>query len=597
MTATEADPASPPSSVSSTGAVSADILSATRPPATSLSLTSPPNSHSSFSSSRAYSNSSSRARVASSRSWKASQINDPPVRNIRIPPLPDKTQHVQSIVVQPQPVALANVAAIAAATDCPSLPSPVHSAHGSVSAEAGGAAAASIFRIPYVTPLFLARFLPNASPVSPILSPITSSTTTPLSLPRALTVSTDAEASPVRPTSKALRSELHRQRRLTPLRREWTLRDLTKRKRVGEREKQQDGSQKVSSLLQRVLVMREQYSNTTVSAATVSADFAYSSSTASLPSTLATLPLSSVSPPTLSHLLTFHDPNLEASYRSDFLSRYFHSLRRSVLLSSGMWLLFTITDVVKWVDGKRPAFVETLALRFSVALFVVATTSLTYYPPVRRLVTINVLRAALCCFILLFGACQVQFGVLQGDTLDPTYCTFIILLSSMSASWFRLPCFLSIACNVLLCAVFVAMTAASGSYTDCSSFITATVWVAIAVVLFSFHGYSIEWDLRSTYLSTQQLGEQEQRSQRVLATMLPLRVISELRTARAFVHERHEHVSILFSHIHDFDKVTSELAARQLVELLNGLFSRFDLLTDVSSHTTQQPCPSCGSVS
>ena len=362
------------------------------------------------------------------------------------------------------------------------------------------------------------------------------------------------------------------------------MRDLTRRRATGDRTKPHDGAQKLSSLLQRVLVMRDQYSDSTVSAASISADFAYSPSSASLPSTLASPPrhsLSLSSPSPLSPLLTFRDASLEASYRADFLSRYFPSLRLAVLLSSCMWLLFAITDVVKWFGGARPAFVETLTLRFAVALLVVATTSLTYCQAVRRRVTIDVLKAALCCFILLFGACQVQFGVLQRDTLDPTYCTFIILLSSMSASWFRLPCFLSIVCNVVLCAVFVLMTAVSGSYSDSSSFVAATVWIVIAIVLFSFHGYGIEWGMRSTYLAAQQLSEQEQRSQRVLATMLPLRVISELRTARAFVYERHSDVSVLFSHVHEFDHVTAELAARQVVELLNGLFSRFDLLTDL----------------
>ena len=450
-----------------------------------------------------------------------------------------------------------------------------HSGRTSLSAAVSESAALSIFRNPYVTPLFLARFLSatstSASSPSPVARTIASSLT-----------GSPPYLSSARPPPLVVRSEVQRQRRLTPLRREWTLRDSTKR-RPAVREKSHDGSQKLSSLLQRVLVIRDQYTNPTVSAASVSADFAYSSSATSLPTTMAPTTHTglSSSPPALSPFLTFRDVTLEASYRSDFLARHFPSLRLAVLLSCVMWLLFAITDIVKWLSGARASFVETIALRFAVAFLVVAPTSLTYSDRVRRRVTVKVLKGALCTFILLFGACQVQFGVLQGDTLDPTYSTFIILLSSMSASWFRLPCFLSIACNLLLCGIFVVMTAASGCYDTSSSFIAAAVWIVIAIVLFSFHAYGIELNMRKTYLAAQQLSEQEQRSQRVLATMLPLRVISELRTARAFVCERHEHVSVLFSHVHEFDRVTAELAARQVVELLNGLFSRFDLLTDL----------------
>ena len=571
------DSTSPLSSASSTSTVPlTQVASETSPLASTLSLTSPSILQHSFSVCRPYSSQSdSRTQVVSPRRWRGSDAAGSPIKPVHIPPLhvPHKQQaDVSPISIRPLPALSAKTVAPASR---PSSPVSFSSACSSPPGAVSGTAAASIFRTPYVTPHFSTRFLPAASS----MSSCSSSATTAASL----------IGSPVVTKHKArlpplvARSEMPRQRRLTPTKREWKLSDLTKRRAVRPKEKQCDGEDKLPSLLQRVLLVRDQCTHSTASAAPVSADFAYSPSSTSLPSTL-TSPLhtpQSASTSPFSRMLTFRDSSLEASYRADFLSRYFGSLRRAVLLSCCMWLLFVITDVVKWLSGDRPAFVETVVLRVAVALLVVATTSLTFYPPVRRRVTVNVLKAALCAFILMFGACQVEFGVLQGNTLDPTYCTFIILLSSMSASWFRLSCFLSVACNVALGGVFVLMTAVSGRYDSSSSFVAAIVWIGIAIVLFSFHGYGIERASRSNFLAAQQLSEQEQRSQLVLAAMLPLRVISELRTARAFVYERHEHVSVLFSHVHEFDRVTAEMAARQTVELLNNLFSRFDLLTDL----------------
>ncbi len=62
--------------------------------------------------------------------------------------------------------------------------------------------------------------------------------------------------------------------------------------------------------------------------------------------------------------------------------------------------------------------------------------------------------------------------------------------------------------------------------------------------------------------------------------MLPLSVILELRTGAEFCHERHSNISVLFSHVVDFDSITSSLSPNEVITLLNQIFSKFDQLTD-----------------
>ena len=295
------------------------------------------------------------------------------------------------------------------------------------------------------------------------------------------------------------------------------------------------------------------------------------------------------SQPFLTPFLTFSDPSIEPSYQADYVRKYFPTLWLAVLMSTSIWILFVATDVYKLLNDKRLHFWQTVTMRFGVALVVLIPTWSTMLDSVRQRVTAHVMKAALFTYLLLFAACQLGFGLLQDQLLDPTYCDFIILVASMSATTFRLPCFLSMACNTLMCllvilfAVAVPNADADISQDDISqeSTVEAIVWIVIAIVLFSFHGYSVEYSMRSTFLSAQQLSEQESRSQSVLATMLPQRVISELRTAQgSFVYSNYTDVSVLFSHVHQFDQHTSSLEPRYVVELLNNLFSRFDTLTD-----------------
>ena len=346
------------------------------------------------------------------------------------------------------------------------------------------------------------------------------------------------------------------------------------------------GSSMAVPAVQRLLSIRAAYMNET-GVLSVSADFASappSSSSLSLasqlPSATAALSAASLLPHSLCSL-AFSSSDLECAYQSDYSSRYFAPLRRVVLACVTIWCLFVINDVVQQWENNRKHPHLTIALRFAVAAAVAAITLSSYHPAVKQHIGPRVLRWTLAAYIVLFGTCQVAFGVIEENTLEPTYCDFIILLAAMSASLFRLPFSLSTACNVLLFIVFVILTVCR-EVADWELFYAAMVWLAVALLLFSFNAYLMESSMRSTFFAAQQLAAEEANSQRVLATMLPVRVIAELRHAKsAFVYEHHRSVSVLFSHIHQFDQHTATLEATAVVELLNDLFSRFDLLTDM----------------
>jgi hypothetical protein len=106
------------------------------------------------------------------------------------------------------------------------------------------------------------------------------------------------------------------------------------------------------------------------------------------------------------------------------------------------------------------------------------------------------------------------------------------------------------------------------------------MWLLIGVLIFSLHAYDREWYIRSSYLAQRRLEYEEHKSQRVLLKMLPLSVIEELRSGAEFCHERHSNISVLFSHVVDWDEHCSHLSPAEIIGLLNQIFSRFDQITD-----------------
>lgn len=371
----------------------------------------------------------------------------------------------------------------------------------------------------------------------------------------------------------------------------------------------------VPSLLERILTMlkiiqQQSHMSTSVDPArSTSPAYSYSASPSSSPASSSSIlpaspgssssphspsspthnplpPLLDASKTALRAYLTFRDEELEGRYTSEYVSKYFPTLWLAVLLSIVIWCVFVLTDVYKQHVDKREAFWESVAMRFGVALVALVPVAATMEESVRQRVSDQLLKTALFLYLLLFVTCQLGFGVLQRELIDPTFSVFIILVASMSAATFRLPCFLALACNALMWIEFLILVVTCPDRltqpgSDLGSPWEAITWIAIAIVLFSFHGYSVERSMRSTFLSAEKLSVQEARSQCVLATMLPASVISELRTAQgSFVHSNYANVTVLFSHVHNFDQHTSELGPIEVVKLLNDLFSRFDTLTD-----------------
>ncbi len=71
-----------------------------------------------------------------------------------------------------------------------------------------------------------------------------------------------------------------------------------------------------------------------------------------------------------------------------------------------------------------------------------------------------------------------------------------------------------------------------------------------------------------------------EENERLLHSILPQPIAEQIRTGQPNVVKRFEHVSILFADIVGFTALSEKLPPGKVVEILNGLFSKFDDLTD-----------------
>ena len=85
-------------------------------------------------------------------------------------------------------------------------------------------------------------------------------------------------------------------------------------------------------------------------------------------------------------------------------------------------------------------------------------------------------------------------------------------------------------------------------------------------------------DKEKQYLT--QIKEEQKKSDLLLLNILPQSIADRLKNGEMTIVDEFKDVSVLFADLVGFTKLTTEIPARKLIELLNELFSEFDTLTE-----------------
>ena len=98
-------------------------------------------------------------------------------------------------------------------------------------------------------------------------------------------------------------------------------------------------------------------------------------------------------------------------------------------------------------------------------------------------------------------------------------------------------------------------------------------------------GGSIVFILIATFLGQRDramnaLAREQERSERLLLNVLPREIAPRLKAGENPIADAYEHATVLYADIVGSTMLAERLDAKQLVALLNGIFSRFDLLAE-----------------
>ena len=92
--------------------------------------------------------------------------------------------------------------------------------------------------------------------------------------------------------------------------------------------------------------------------------------------------------------------------------------------------------------------------------------------------------------------------------------------------------------------------------------------------------YQMDVSARREFIAMRLLGEERERSERLLLNILPAPIAERLKASEESIAEHSDGVTVLFADIVGFTPLSASKTPQALVELLNRIFSEFDALAD-----------------
>ena len=132
-------------------------------------------------------------------------------------------------------------------------------------------------------------------------------------------------------------------------------------------------------------------------------------------------------------------------------------------------------------------------------------------------------------------------------------------------------------------AVFISSGVAGqivGPVSTLPEWFTSTMLGLNVALAGSFVFFLIATFLRQRDRAMDALAREQERSERLLLNVLPKEIAARLKAGESPIADAYEHATVLYADIVGSTMLAERLDAKQLVVLLNGIFSRFDLLAE-----------------
>jgi class 3 adenylate cyclase len=167
-------------------------------------------------------------------------------------------------------------------------------------------------------------------------------------------------------------------------------------------------------------------------------------------------------------------------------------------------------------------------------------------------------------------------AVYIGDRAMAYTCLTVIVTIPMFYTGIGLRFVHGTALTFVVCAAYLTALALGGA--ERVTLAHASIWLLCAQVYGMQQGFAEERSRRRAFLAKRTISEERAKSERLLRNMLPEPIAERLKADSGAIADGHDGVTVLFADIVGFTPFSAKMSPRELVHLLNEVFSAFDAL-------------------
>ena len=269
---------------------------------------------------------------------------------------------------------------------------------------------------------------------------------------------------------------------------------------------------------------------------------------------------------------------IETHYREDYFVNTISSTRTALILGIVLYALFGFLDLYALPMSRQSAWI--IRYGIVVPLFTL-TLAISYVDELHEIVQ------PATCFSAIMAGLGISYMIAITNEVEygnRFYVTGILLISLWSYSLARLRFGYALLANLLIIAgyEYVAIHVKQYLTTETGTvvFTLNNFFLIGATVIGTVTSYALERYTRVDFLQKMTIQEQRDQADRLLYNILPERIAEQLKQSDDIIAEEFSSATVLVADIANFTPISAYFNPREVVGMLNDLFTRFDELVD-----------------
>src|SRR6185436_1071433 len=269
---------------------------------------------------------------------------------------------------------------------------------------------------------------------------------------------------------------------------------------------------------------------------------------------------------------------IEEQFQDDYYNNTRSSTRIALALGLFLYSLFGVMDIYAVPLSRDTAWFIRFAIVAPVIVFVLIASYINLLQKyVQTLMSVAVAVSGLGIVFMIAVTRDTELG-------NRFYFTGLILICMWAYGLLRLRFWYAVLTNLIIMVGYeyasIVVKQLLETQTGLVLFTMHNFFFLGANVLGIFTSYTLERYSRREFLQRYAIQQERDQSDKLLFSILPARIAEQLKLGQETIAEEFSSASVLFADIVDFTPLSANFEPREVVDMLNELFSGFDRLVD-----------------